>query len=361
MLKAVYSFFKKEPLYFWLLLVVLAFYGFFMWESWVQKQHSRPSPVITDFKVAEDKWNRDMAREGAFLDFAKREPFLAALFEFMTLFLLLAIVVGVILDVLRIWKPFFFKKFRSDLSPPPNQMWPLTIFPKVIILIAFFSLCLSFLMEVIRAAFFQGTSDNAYLILHTLGLYFVGLYFMIRFVRRSGGCWRDLGLRVSRAGFFREVGAGFLGYLGVLPLFMIVLMVLLAAANFYHYEPPAHPLVNIFLEEEKRAPFLMGLSLLLGTVVGPFFEEIFFRGFCYPVLRNRWGKSWGMVLSAAFFAGIHHSGFVFWPVFVLGIALAYLYEERRSLVASITLHITHNSILLGYFFLVKQIISQGPS
>jgi len=222
-------------------------------------------------------------------------------------------------------------------------------------------LCLGFLMGAIQAVFFQGDSDNVYLILHTLALYFVGVYFMMRFVKKSGGHWSDLGLRVPGTGFFREVGAGFLGYLGVLPLFVAVLLVLLVIANFFHYEPPAHPLVNIFLEEEKRAPFLMAFSLLLGAVMGPVFEEIFFRGFCYPVLRNRWGKSWGMVLSAAFFAGIHHSGFVFWPVFVLGITLAYLYEERRSLVASITLHITHNSILLGYFFLVKQIISQGPS
>ncbi|HOW88594.1 MAG TPA: CPBP family intramembrane metalloprotease, partial [Candidatus Omnitrophota bacterium] len=67
---------------------------------------------------------------------------------------------------------------------------------------------------------------------------------------------------------------------------------------------------------------------------------------------------WGMTLSAAFFAGIHHSGFVFWPVFILGIALAYLYDKRNSLIAPIVLHITHNTLFIAYFFLIKQIISR---
>ena len=63
-------------------------------------------------------------------------------------------------------------------------------------------------------------------------------------------------------------------------------------------------------------------------------------------------------LSAAFFASIHHSGFVFWPIFVLGIALAYLYEKRRSLIASITLHVVHNTLFIAYFFLVKQMLGE---
>ena len=152
---------------------------------------------------------------------------------------------------------------------------------------------------------------------------------------------------------------GWTGYLGVLPIFALVLAVLLFLANLVRYEPPPHPLVNVFIEEEKRLPFLVAFSAFLGAVIGPVFEEVFFRGFCYPILKGKVGKVWAMVISAAFFASIHHTGFVFWPIFVLGLALAYLYESRRSLLAPITLHVTHNTLFISYFFLVKQMISSS--
>ncbi len=255
-------------------------------------------------------------------------------------------------------KPVLFEKFRSDLSPPPTQAWSFSMLFKVVILFMLAGIVVSFLLGLISAILPEGGSENSLMLLHMLILNGLCLYWMIHFVRRSGGRWQDLGLRVPDTGLLREVAVGFVGYLRILPLFALVIATLLTLANFLNYEPPAHPLVNIFIEEEKRAPFLMILSVLLGAVISPIFEEIFFRGFCYPILRNHWGKIWGMILSSAFFAGIHHSGFVFWPIFILGMALAFLYEKRRSLIASITLHITHNSLLIGYFFLAKQIIGR---
>ena len=358
MLKSIVTFFKKEPKYFWLLFVLLVFYGFLMLNPWSREPEPKPSKQMSDFRTAEEKWNRDMENEGAFRDFAKREPVLADLFQMMTLFFILAFLIGLIIDVLWSWKRGFCEKFGTDLSPPGNQSWPFSMLFKVIVLFMFWGILLSALLGISHAFFPKAALDNHYMILHTIGLNLVCLYFMVKFVKRSGGRWQDLGLRLPATGFFREVGVGFMGYLAILPLFAIVVVGLLFVASVLHYEPPAHPLVNVFLEEEKRAPLLLAGSVLLGTIVGPVFEEIFFRGFCYPIFRNRWGKFWGMTLSAAFFAGIHHTGFVFWPVFILGVALAYLYEKRQSLVASITLHITHNTLFIAYFFLIKQIIDR---
>ena len=87
-------------------------------------------------------------------------------------------------------------------------------------------------------------------------------------------------------------------------------------------------------------------------------EEIFFRGFCYPIFNKRFGAAAAMILTSSFFALIHDSTFAFWPIFVLGMALNLVYEKRGSLVSNITIHITHNIIFLGYFFLAKDIISR---
>ena len=119
--------------------------------------------------------------------------------------------------------------------------------------------------------------------------------------------------------------------------------------------------MEIFLEEEKRAPVLVLYSLFLAGIVGPIVEEIFFRGFFYPILKQKWGIAWAMVITSSAFAFIHQNQFAFWPIFLLGMALAYLYEKRRNIIAPITLHVVHNSLFLAYFFLAKQIILNSGS
>jgi len=103
---------------------------------------------------------------------------------------------------------------------------------------------------------------------------------------------------------------------------------------------------------------LIVYSLFLAGVMGPVVEEIFFRGFFYRIIREKWGVLWGMIVTSAAFALIHQNQFAFLPIFILGMALAYLYEKRDNFVAPITLHVVHNCLFLGYFFIAKQIISE---
>ena len=97
-------------------------------------------------------------------------------------------------------------------------------------------------------------------------------------------------------------------------------------------------------------------SIFLATFLGPVFEEIFFRGFCYPILKKQFGIKTAMVLTAVFFALIHENTFSFWPIFLLGLALVYLFEKRGSLLAPMALHIVHNSLFIAYFFFAKNLI-----
>ena len=356
MLRNTLLFFKTERKYFWLLLGVLLFYTFVFFGPRLREHAPKHLKQVEKFKEAEKKWNEGIDHEGAFSAFAKRQPLLAGLFGLLTVFFIFAMLAGLIIDFLFLWKPAFRAKWMSSLSPPEFPSWRFSILFKVVILFFVGGIVLGLLTGILEAIFPGWASANFYMILHTLILNILCLLLMIKFVKQAGGKWQDLGFNFRKTDFFREAGIGVVSYLGVLPLFGVVLAVLLVVAQLAHYEPPPHPLVDVFLTEEKGVPFLVVLSILLGTVIGPIFEEIFFRGFCYPILRNKWGKVWGMVLSAAFFAGIHHSGFVFWPIFILGIALAYVYEKRRSLIASMALHITHNTIFISYFFLVKQIV-----
>jgi CAAX protease family protein len=95
----------------------------------------------------------------------------------------------------------------------------------------------------------------------------------------------------------------------------------------------------------------LAMALLLIGIIAPCGEELFFRGFAYRCFRTRWGPITGMMASAALFSIIHLNPEGLLPIFVIGCALAFLYERTGSLVAPFTLHATNNiiAVLAAYF------------
>ena len=108
-----------------------------------------------------------------------------------------------------------------------------------------------------------------------------------------------------------------------------------------------------------RYPFCREVARQIKTFLviglGPFIEEIFFRGFVYGALKHRFGIRKAIFLSALFFSFLHTNPMGFFPILVLGLLLAYLYEKTGSLIPSITVHMLHNGVLLGLLFIVKEI------
>ncbi len=87
----------------------------------------------------------------------------------------------------------------------------------------------------------------------------------------------------------------------------------------------------------------LGLSLAGIVLVGPFFEEVVFRGFLYGTLRGRFSRAAAALASAGLFSLAHGYGLVgFVSVFWSGIVLAWIYEEGGSLWPSIAVHGTGN-------------------
>ena len=57
---------------------------------------------------------------------------------------------------------------------------------------------------------------------------------------------------------------------------------------------------------------------------------------------------------AALFAALHFNMVQFAPLFVLGVALAYLYERTRNLAGPIVVHALHNSVTLAFLLMSRQ-------
>jgi hypothetical protein len=88
----------------------------------------------------------------------------------------------------------------------------------------------------------------------------------------------------------------------------------------------------------------------LVLVVSPVTEEIFYRGFMYPAVRNKTGPLFAIVLISFLFTVLHFDGRFFILVFLLSCTLCFLYETRRSLVSPIILHAAYNlCVILGLF------------
>ena len=92
------------------------------------------------------------------------------------------------------------------------------------------------------------------------------------------------------------------------------------------------------------------LFLLIGGVIGPLAEEIFFRGILYGYLR-RWGVFAAVTVSTLLFVLPHLSGGNL-PITQLvgGIVFALDYEKENNLMVPITIHCLGNLAIFGLSF-----------
>lgn len=99
---------------------------------------------------------------------------------------------------------------------------------------------------------------------------------------------------------------------------------------------------------------------LFGVLFAPLFEEVFFRGLLYPVVARWLGLYPAIVITAILFALIHGSqlNYSWGPVliiFLVGIALTTVRAVKKSLSASVLMHMAYN----GTIFVTTYIATDG--
>lgn len=88
------------------------------------------------------------------------------------------------------------------------------------------------------------------------------------------------------------------------------------------------------------------LFFLVGGMIGPVAEEIFFRGIIYGFFR-RWGVLAALILSSAIFVLAHLTSGIPVTQIVGGIIFAIAYEKEGSLVVPITIHSLGNMAIFA--------------
>jgi uncharacterized protein len=98
------------------------------------------------------------------------------------------------------------------------------------------------------------------------------------------------------------------------------------------------------LFDRPRDAYLLSI---IAVSLGPLMEELFFRGFLYPVLARRMGVVWGVLLTALPFGLIHlpqygnawAAGLV---IFLVGVACGAVRAATKSVGASFLVHVGYN-------------------
>jgi len=127
----------------------------------------------------------------------------------------------------------------------------------------------------------------------------------------------------------------------LLALGTLMLLVLSALENLLPM-PKDTPFEKLFARPSD-AYFLA----IIAVTLGPLVEELFFRGFLYPVLARQWGVAWGIVLTALPFAAMHMPQYgwawgVLLVIFIVGVVFGVVRAVTKSVGASFLVHVGYN-------------------
>jgi membrane protease YdiL (CAAX protease family) len=159
---------------------------------------------------------------------------------------------------------------------------------------------------------------------------------------RHGSTPSALGLKLQGSGRAFAWGLG----LGV-PLFVSAIVVSYVAQRLFG--PTNNDMISRQVTKISSGGVNAWLIVILAitlVVLAPVCEEIFFRGYLYPALRNRMSRNPAMLLNGLIFAAAHFEIFGFLPRFLVGWGLCYIYERERTLVGPITGHAMYNGLIL---------------
>lgn len=215
--------------------------------------------------------------------------------------------------------------------------------------VALAALSVSILVLVILGALGVGPGGPA-IVISALAMEAAFVGFSVLWVSlRQRQALTALGLRSSRAARDLAIGAWFGAGLFALTVFAVAPL-LSWVWTLVAGEPPPAIEQPVIPENPTTSQAILGaVAVVIGAPLG---EEVFFRGFLHGSLRGRMGFLAAAGISSLAFAVFHVSPFLILLMVFVGFALAWLFERRGSLLATIGAHAMFN--VIGYTLLLLE-------
>jgi membrane protease YdiL (CAAX protease family) len=181
------------------------------------------------------------------------------------------------------------------------------------------------------------------ILLQTIGIVFVVYYFAIY---KHGGTGKSLGLNFGEASKHLIAGVG-----GGALVFSAVIISSLLVERISSVPGELQPFAQLVIQTDSLPQLL--LLFLLGVILAPLGEELYFRGFLYPAIRAHFGTYVAILFSAVVFGLLHFDLLRFIPLAVGGAGLAWLYEKTNSLYVPMIAHGFWNFVMLTLLVLSR--------
>lgn len=343
------SFIRKERLYILLLIFVLLLSAVMSASHEDKGKKAASHAAATSIEKADDGFSMNTVEAQKLLS---EKRYLAVLLSLASLLIVATLFLGMVVDAVLIKLKFSGEGINILTRAVSIAKWGIWDVCKVAILFSFFGYMIVMIEAALAKSFPVVKNDNLRMILNSSILDALAVIFIIYF---TVGQYREklASLGLSLKNFTRNVFYGAVGYLAIIPPLIGSLMAIAFVIHVTKYVPERQPVVELFLKE-RGAAFLT-YTTLFAAIAGPVVEELFFRGFMYGALRKYIGIFWATMVTAVLFSALHTNVVGFFPIMILGIALAYIYEKTGTLVSSITLHTIHNLTMVSFVLLVKQL------
>lgn len=339
------KFLKRERLYILILIFVLVFSIIVLSRGGGKDKAKRPvtsqAPTFKDREIRHREMEKLLAKNKNFF----------IIFGLVSFLILTITLLGLVIDII-ILPAILAGRFNIRCLSPPPAKWNIWDVCKVVILFLFFGYIMILSEAFLSRIFPVFKTDNFRMmvnssILDTLVVVFVIYFTVIQYKEPLAA------LGISARNFLKNIFYGIIGYIALIPVLILILVIIAIIINITKYVPEMQSVVELLLKE-KGVAFLT-YSSLFAAIIGPMIEELFFRGFLYSALKKYIGIFWAMMVAAGLFAALHAHIVGFFPIMVLGLLLAYIYEKTGTLVSSVTVHMIHNLSMVFLVFLVKQI------
>ncbi|HEY7116080.1 MAG TPA: type II CAAX endopeptidase family protein [Tepidisphaeraceae bacterium] len=246
-----------------------------------------------------------------------------------------ALVLGIVLGILALVRYSDGRLSRAYRPDPPGQA-DRFVEAFALYLTTFIALSIALALLFPHAVFWPNWAIS------------IVLPLVLVWLHRRGAPWpqvrRALGWHAGR-GFFREIGAGVVGYLTGLPVIGVGLILTLVLTQRTGIRP-THPVQNM----PTDAPTDVLQILILAAAWAPIIEETMFRGALFHHLRSRFGWWVSTIIVSLIFAAIHPQGWTLIPALgAIAFVLAGIREWRGSIIGCMTAHALHNGALVMLF------------
>jgi membrane protease YdiL (CAAX protease family) len=201
---------------------------------------------------------------------------------------------------------------------------------------------------------FLRSNKNQMLILQSiyviLNFFFIGIYLKFQEKKYVYALWKDPLIKKENS-YLYDLLIGFSTWFVAFPVIVCINTLFEYINELLFAAPEVDQVAVKFLKINSTSLFPLLIVLFMIILSAPIIEEFLFRGCVQNFLRRKIGVKSSIVITSIFFSGMHFSfsqSFSNIPLlislFVFSIYLGFVYEKTRSLLSSITLHMTFNTI-----------------